>query len=87
MFELTLSDIVATEEQLNEIKGFNLKYRFRFSIMHKKKIEEYDTRSSLSLASSLALTSSILSSAGVLEAENKGEQKKQKLEEKLKEIE
>lgn len=50
--------------------------------MHKKKVEEHETRNSLSLASSA--TSLILSNMNTLEAENKAEQKKIKLEDKVK---
>ena len=49
MFEMTLSEIDAHPDQISEIKGFNNKYKYRFTVMHKRKIEEQNVRNSLSL--------------------------------------
>lgn len=38
MFEMALSEIDAHPDQIAEIKGFNSKYKYRFTVMHKRKL-------------------------------------------------
>lgn len=39
MFEKCIRDIEATPEQLEMIRDFNPKYKFRFVILHSRKVE------------------------------------------------
>lgn len=77
MFEMTLSEIDAPPERINELKGFNAKYKYRFTVMHKRKMEEQNTRNSMTLAASM--TNFVAENAASLEAENKSEGKRIKL--------
>jgi hypothetical protein len=60
MFESTLSTIDATPQQLEQLRGLNAKYRSRFTVMHKRKLEEYrKIQDSLSSSTSKLYSSSI----------------------------
>ena len=61
------------------LKEFNKKYKYRFVLMTKRKIAEYDEK--------LSLTSSYASMNNEQENENPSEKKRHMLEEKIKEIE
>lgn len=41
MFEMTLSNIDISLEKLKDLKEFNNKYRYRFTLMHQRKMKEY----------------------------------------------
>lgn len=84
MFEMALSEIDAHPDQIAEIKGFNSKYKYRFTVMHKRKLQQQNVRNSLTLTA--ASTAFVMENQAMLEAENKSEGKRIKLEEKLKEI-
>ena len=84
MFERTISEIKMDSSTLQMLKELNNKYRYRFCIMHKRKLEDYNDRNSL-------LRSTLMSSNGSspernVETENKSEKKRILLEEKLKEV-
>jgi hypothetical protein len=48
MFEKCLREIEATPEQLEIIRDFNDKYKFRFVVLHQRKVEEHREHSELS---------------------------------------
>ncbi len=81
---MTLSQIDAHPDQIAEIKGFNNKYKYRFTVMHKRKLEEQCNRNSLNLLKST--TQFVMDNQQLMEVD-KVEKKKMKLQEKLKEIE
>jgi hypothetical protein len=47
MFERCLREIEATAEQLETIRDFNAKYKFRFVVLHGRKVEEYKEHNEL----------------------------------------
>lgn len=85
MFERTLSEIKIDNSSLQMLKELNSKYRYRFCIMHKRKLEDYNDRNSLSRMTLMSSNGS--SPEKNVETENKSEKKRILLEEKLKEVE
>ena len=77
MFLKCLSEIDASARQLEIVKEFNKKYKYRFTLMTQRKIAEYDEKINLSSSSMGTMNEET-------EMENKSEKKRITLEEKMK---